>query len=195
MGGCPKRQAPMRIVYIPAPAPAATQARTTDPATVVIEEPAPPPPPPAEPAPAAPAQAAPPSGACLERNSRLHPQRRRTPSPSPRRLRPKFRPWSHSKPPARKPLGAAKSGVCRMTFGSELPSSAAAGSPLRTARPWPMRALSLLSPPRPSRKATSNARSPWCARLPSCSPRWNTNRLREKGWRRVIRQSVLAANG
>lgn len=50
----------MRIVYIPAPAPAATQARTTDPATVVIEEPAPPPPPPAEPAPAAPAQADPP---------------------------------------------------------------------------------------------------------------------------------------
>ena len=48
IGGCPKRQAPTRIVYVPPPQPAATQASSTaSPASMVIEEPAPPEEPPA----------------------------------------------------------------------------------------------------------------------------------------------------
>jgi len=54
--GCPKRQGPSRIVYVPAPTPAATQATTGTQApadanapTMVIEEPAPPEPAPAPP--------------------------------------------------------------------------------------------------------------------------------------------------
>lgn len=43
IGGCPKRQAPSRIVYVPSPAPAATQAPIAEGApAMVIEEPAPP---------------------------------------------------------------------------------------------------------------------------------------------------------
>ena len=45
IGGCPKRQAPTRIVYVPSPPPAATQASATGTPTMVIEEPAPPEPP------------------------------------------------------------------------------------------------------------------------------------------------------
>jgi len=55
IGGCPKRQAPTRIVYVPSPLPAAAPAASST-QTMVIEEPAPPepPPPPPEPAPAPP---------------------------------------------------------------------------------------------------------------------------------------------
>jgi len=43
IGGCPKRQAPPRIVYVPPPAPAVTQSTPAGEATtMVIEEPAPP---------------------------------------------------------------------------------------------------------------------------------------------------------
>ena len=43
IGGCPKRQTPPRIVYVPSPAPAATQSTPAGEATtMVIEEPAPP---------------------------------------------------------------------------------------------------------------------------------------------------------
>jgi len=42
MGGCPKRQGPTRVVYVPAPTPpAAATAPTTSPRVLVIEEPAP----------------------------------------------------------------------------------------------------------------------------------------------------------
>ena len=47
IGGCPKRQAPTRIVYVPSPPPAATQASATETPSMVIEEPAPPEEPPA----------------------------------------------------------------------------------------------------------------------------------------------------
>jgi len=47
IGGCPKRQAPSRIVYVPSPAPAATQASAAAAPSMVIEEPAPPEEPPA----------------------------------------------------------------------------------------------------------------------------------------------------
>jgi hypothetical protein len=44
IGGCPKRQGPSRIVYVPAPAPqAAVTTPVTHPQVMVIEEPAPPP--------------------------------------------------------------------------------------------------------------------------------------------------------
>jgi hypothetical protein len=44
IGGCPKRQGPSRIVYVPAPAPqAAATTAVTHPQVLVIEEPAPPP--------------------------------------------------------------------------------------------------------------------------------------------------------
>ena len=42
IGGCPKRQAPTRIVYVPSPPPAATQASAAGAPSMVIEEPAPP---------------------------------------------------------------------------------------------------------------------------------------------------------
>ena len=43
IGGCPKRQAPSRIVYVPSPPPAATQPTAAEGApAIVIEEPAPP---------------------------------------------------------------------------------------------------------------------------------------------------------
>ncbi|MGA2606075.1 MAG: hypothetical protein ABSH01_01305 [Terriglobia bacterium] len=45
IGGCPKRQAPTRIVYVPSPPPAPTQAPATGTPAMVIEEPAPPEPP------------------------------------------------------------------------------------------------------------------------------------------------------
>ena len=51
IGGCPKRQAPVRIVYVPAPPPAATQAPAAGAPALVIEEPPPPEPPPAPPPP------------------------------------------------------------------------------------------------------------------------------------------------
>ena len=47
LGGCPKRQAPTRIVYVPSPPPAATQASAAGAPPMVIEEPAPPEEPPA----------------------------------------------------------------------------------------------------------------------------------------------------
>jgi hypothetical protein len=44
IGGCPKRQGPSRVVYVPAPAPQAAAAPpVTQPQVLVIEEPAPPP--------------------------------------------------------------------------------------------------------------------------------------------------------
>ena len=51
IGGCPKRQAPVRIVYVPAPTPAATQAAAAGAPAMVIEEPPPPEPPPTPPPP------------------------------------------------------------------------------------------------------------------------------------------------
>jgi hypothetical protein len=45
IGGCPKRQAPTRIVYVPSPPPEVTQASAAGTPTMVIEEPAPPEPP------------------------------------------------------------------------------------------------------------------------------------------------------
>jgi len=42
IGGCPKRQAPTRIVYVPSPPPEVTQASAAGAPTMVIEEPAPP---------------------------------------------------------------------------------------------------------------------------------------------------------
>ena len=45
IGGCPKRQAPTRIVYVPSPPPQATQASAASTSAMVIEEPAPPEPP------------------------------------------------------------------------------------------------------------------------------------------------------
>jgi len=47
IGGCPKRQAPTRIVYVPPPPPAATQPSAEGRPSMVIEEPAPPEEPPA----------------------------------------------------------------------------------------------------------------------------------------------------
>ena len=47
IGGCPKRQAPTRIVYVPSPPPAPTQASAAGASSMVIEEPAPPEEPPA----------------------------------------------------------------------------------------------------------------------------------------------------
>ncbi|MGD0459210.1 MAG: hypothetical protein ABSC21_15860 [Terriglobia bacterium] len=47
IGGCPKRQAPRRIVYVPPPPPAATHASAAGTPSMVIEEPAPPEEPPA----------------------------------------------------------------------------------------------------------------------------------------------------
>jgi len=41
IGGCPKRQGPSRIVYVPAPAPQATDGPTETAQVLVIEEPAP----------------------------------------------------------------------------------------------------------------------------------------------------------
>jgi outer membrane biosynthesis protein TonB len=55
IGGCPKRQGPSRIVYVPAPAPRAVPtAPVTHPQVLVIEEPAPPPEPEEAPPPQAP---------------------------------------------------------------------------------------------------------------------------------------------
>lgn len=42
IGGCPKRQAPTRIVYVPSPPPEVTQASAAGAPIMVIEEPAPP---------------------------------------------------------------------------------------------------------------------------------------------------------
>ena len=42
IGGCPKRHTTSRLVYVPAPAPAATPQSATTTETMVIEEPAPP---------------------------------------------------------------------------------------------------------------------------------------------------------
>jgi len=42
IGGCPKRQAPTSIVYVPSPPPEVTQASTAGAPTMAIEEPAPP---------------------------------------------------------------------------------------------------------------------------------------------------------
>ena len=47
IGGCPKRQPPTRIVYVPPPQPAATQPSAAETPSMVIEEPAPPEEPPA----------------------------------------------------------------------------------------------------------------------------------------------------
>jgi len=41
IGGCPKRQGPTQIVYVPAPAPPAAEAPAETPQVLVIEEPAP----------------------------------------------------------------------------------------------------------------------------------------------------------
>jgi outer membrane biosynthesis protein TonB len=43
IAGCPKRQGPLRIVYVPAPPAAAASSSSTPPQTLVIEEPEPPP--------------------------------------------------------------------------------------------------------------------------------------------------------
>jgi hypothetical protein len=58
IGGCPKRQAPTRIVYVPSPPPAATQAPATGMQSIVIEEPAPPEPPAISPQPTSPPESA-----------------------------------------------------------------------------------------------------------------------------------------
>ena len=54
IGGCPKRQAPTRIVYVPSPPPAVTQVSSAGTPFMVIEEPAPPEPPAPSPQPAPP---------------------------------------------------------------------------------------------------------------------------------------------
>ena len=56
LAGCPKRQAPTRIVYVPAPPPAVAPLPSAGAAAIVIEEPEPPPAP--EPSPALPPPAA-----------------------------------------------------------------------------------------------------------------------------------------
>jgi hypothetical protein len=59
IGGCPKRQAPTRIVYVPSPPPpAVTQAPAAGTPTMVIEEPAPPEPPATTPPPTPPTKPA-----------------------------------------------------------------------------------------------------------------------------------------
>jgi outer membrane biosynthesis protein TonB len=85
IGGCPKRQGPSRIVYVPAPAPqAAATTPVTQPQVLVIEEPAPPPEP----------EEAPP------------PQTPEEPKPQPRRPRPARRDTPTAPPETPEPVPA-----------------------------------------------------------------------------------------
>ena len=98
IGGCPKRHTTSRLVYVPPPAPAATQPATTT-QTMVIEEPAPPEPQ-AKPSATAPTQES--------AGQRTRPPRRRTTradAPAETEQPPAEQPPADVPAPALEPLG------------------------------------------------------------------------------------------